>query len=193
MTTTPFLVLSLIAAAAIPGATGPAPATSDEVKLVLQSIRDVREVDLRSEAERGGMSMSSEPGLELLFHVALPDGTNISHVTQPARVQAKDSAGTDLGARPADMFGNREFLSSHAGFGDANSLRLRLASTARKADTFSAQFEASMIVYSGVEPHDVAQAAECPLHVRALGRFRDDRAEQERAQCERIAGLHDHQ
>ncbi|CAG1004208.1 hypothetical protein PHYC_03124 [Phycisphaerales bacterium] len=136
---------------------GPAPGV-EPLALKLQTIRETREIDMRPADERPGFGEG--PGIEITFVAALPKGCKVLGVKQPEKIDARDSAGTDLSPIRANVFDDLEYMKFEDWFDEASLLHVRLGQSARSAETFTAHLEAEATTFTGVESHDVDAASD---------------------------------
>ncbi|MDX2133071.1 MAG: hypothetical protein SFY69_13575 [Planctomycetota bacterium] len=143
----------LLCAAALLGAASPAPV--EPLRLDLQSVRELRHLDVVTADD--GITIGDRPGLYLEFAAVLPEGAKILDLVQPEKVVATDDTGADLSKVEPNFWDKLEWLTTGS-FGDSNRITLKLLPASRAAKTCSVSLEARARVSYGLEPHDVAPA-----------------------------------
>ena len=138
----------------------PSAGQSDEMKpnVVLSRIKESRVKTLVEPDGNNQHQMSmNKPGLTLTFQVELPDGQQLLEVSEPEDFMAKDATGRDLTKTEKNFKGERNHVKLVSAFNKpATRFKMRLALSARSAETFDLRGDVTVTSYGSTEELDVA-------------------------------------
>lgn len=142
--------------AALPGAsiapTAPATPYAGAPGVVLQSAREVRELQILKPKDDDFQMPRAEPGLTLTFSVELKGDAKLLDVRQPKKVVAADSSGRDLSHVKPNFMNEVEWVTVKQTWGEpVDEIEFHLGVSSRKASTFMLDATFDALTYRTTE------------------------------------------